>query len=291
MSEIRLLVVPYEHGALRTGVGRGPERLLEAGAEEALASGSADVRVEVLELQADLRGKSGDSDVNAGFDLIRQVASRVSDAVAGGAFPVLLSGSCFTGVGVAAGLGEEAPGVVWFDAHGDLNRPETAVDGYFDGMGIAILTGNAWQAMRAGVPGAPPVPESAVLLAGARAFEEPEQVTLASSEIVHLRPAEIDTEDAVARAAGALRPHPSGLYVHVDLDVLDREEARVNIYSASGGLSGTELESQVRSLLDACPVRAVSLTAYDPEVDPDGRVPPIAIRLLEAVAEHVERAR
>jgi arginase len=291
MTAIRLLVVPYEHGALRMGVGRGPERLLEAGAFGALASRGADVHVEILELQEDLRGKSGDSEVNAGFDLIRQVASRVGDAVASGAFPVLLSGSCFAGVGVAAGMGEEAPGVVWFDAHGDLNRPETAVDGYFDGMGIAILTGNAWQGMRAGVPGAPPVPESAVVLAGARALEEPEQVTLASSEIVHLPPEEIDTEDAVARAAGALQPQPSGLYVHVDLDVLDREEARVNIYGAADGLSGAELESQVRSLLDSCPVRAVSLTAYDPEVDSDGRVPPIAIRLLEAVAQCLEQAR
>ncbi len=139
--------------------------------------------------------------------------------------------------------------------------------------------------------GRPPVPESAVVLAGARALEEPEQATLASSEIVHLSPAEIDTEDAVARATSALQPQPSGLYVHVDLDVLDREEASVNIYSASGGLSGAELETQVRSLLDSCPVRAVSLTAYDPEVDSDGRVPPIAIGLLEAVAERLEQAR
>jgi arginase len=86
-------------------------------------------------------------------------------------------------------------------------------------------------------------------------------------------------------------PPPTGLYLHLDLDVLDSEEARVNIYSVPDGLSADLLTSQVRSLLDARPVRAVSLTAYDPECDPEGRVPPIAMRLLEIVAERAERDR
>ena len=63
----------------------------------------------------------------------------------------------------------------------------------------------------------------------------------------------------------------------------------MNIYSEPGGLSADQLEAQVRSLLDTRPVRAVSLTAYDPGVDADGRVPPIALRLLEAVAVRVAR--
>ena len=68
------------------------------------------------------------------------------------------------------------------------------------------------------------------------------------------------------------------------------EEAKVNIYSAPGGLTAAQLETQVRSVLASRPVRAVSLTAYDPGVDADGRVPPIAMRLLEAVADHLAEA-
>jgi arginase len=290
MSEIRLLAVPYEVGALRMGVGRGPERLLAAGAEEALARHGANVTLEVIELQEDSRDRSGASEAKAAFELIGLVSAAVRGAIDHGAFPVLLSGSCFAGIGVPTGLGEQLPGVVWFDAHGDFNTPESTVDGYFDGMPLAILTGGGWRTMvmerEVRI-----VPESAVVLAGARDFDPLERLRLDSSSVHHLAPAAIASDDAVARAVDSMEPAPTGLYLHLDLDVLDSEEARVNIYSVPGGLSAAGLETQVRSLLEARPVRAVSLTAYDPECDAEGRVPPIALRLLEAVAERVAQAR
>jgi arginase len=287
MAEIRLLAVPYEVGALRMGVGRGPERLLEAGAEAALGSHGADVRLETVELQEHHRDESGASEAGAGFELIRLVASHVRAAVADGAYPVLLSGSCFVGLGVVTGLDERSPGVVWFDAHGDFNTPESSIDGYFDGMGLAILTGSGWGTMVKTVSELRTVPETSAVLAGARDFDPLEQRRLESSAVRHLPASEIAADDAVARAAKELDPPATGLYLHLDLDVLDSDEAKVNIYSAPDGLSADQLVAQVRSLLETCPVRAVSLTAYDPGVDAEGRLPPIAMRLLEVVAERV----
>lgn len=274
---IRVIAVPYELGRLRDGVGRGPERLLELGAEEALASCGAAVTSEVVEL-----AEPEDNEVDTSFELMRQVSSRVASAVGDGAFPVVLSGSCFAAVGVVAGLGEQVSRVVWFDAHGDFNDPETAIYGYLDGMGTAILTGSAWQGLHATVPGARPLPESSVVLAGARAFDPPEEKRLAASEIVHLRPELMGSPEALVSAVGSLT---GGLYLHVDLDVLDIEEARVNVYSAPGGVTADQLEALVRTLLDEFPVQAVSLTAYDPECDPENRVPAVAMRLLRLVAE------
>jgi arginase len=288
MTEIRLLIVPYEVGAIRMGVGRGPERLLQAGAEEALGSRGARVQVDLIELQEHERDASGASEAGAGFELIRLVAARAREAIADAAFPLLLSGSCFAGLGMVAGMDESSPGVVWFDAHGDFNTPESTVDGYFDGMPLAILTGGAWRTI-VSQGEVRTVPESGVVLAGARDFDPLEQLRLDSSDVRHLPPAEIDADDAVARAVNMTQPAATGVYLHLDLDVLDSDEARVNIYSVPAGLSAGQLETQVRSLLDACPVRAVSLTAYDPEVDADGRVPPIAMRLLETVAERISR--
>jgi arginase len=286
MTRIRLLAVPYEVGALRLGVGKGPERLLEAGAEAVLGSRGAEVRLDTIQLREHRRDESGASEAGAAFELIGLVASRVRDAIADGAFPVLLSGSCFAGLGMLSGLEESSPGVVWFDAHGDFNTPESTIDGYFDGMPLAILTGGAWPNLvdRVGVT---TVPETAVVLAGARDFDPLEESRLESSEVAHLPPEGIDSDDAVARAVDRVDPAPSGLYFHVDLDVLDSDEARVNIYSAPDGLTAAQLEAQVRSVLEAHPVRAFSLTAYDPGVDTDGRVPPIAMRLLGVVADHL----
>ena len=285
MAEIRSIVVPYELGRLRGGVGRGPERLLELGGAEALAAGGAAVETELIELD-----RAFSNEIDASFELIRLLAGRVRAALDDGAFPVVVSGSCFAAVGVVAAIAEPAPGVVWFDAHGDFNAPETTPSGYFDGMGLAVLTGSAWQALRETVPGARPLAESAVVLAGARDFDDAEERRLATSDVVQLPPDRLAEGDELGRAVRSIEPSPSGLYVHVDLDVIDSDEAPVNVYSVPGGLTGARLETLVSGLIGAFEVRAVSLTAYDPERDPADRVPPIASRLLAAIGEHAARS-
>jgi arginase len=285
MREIRLLIVPYELGGLRHGVGRGPERLLEFGVEKELGRCGASVRSEVLELRG-----SFSNEVAACFELMRMVSTRVADATRDDAFPVVLSGSCFAAVGVVAGLAEPSPGVLWFDAHGDFHTPETSLSGYIDGMGLPIVTGAAWQALHATVPGARPVPETAIVHAGGRDFDEPEVRRFEASAVTRVEPESLRYAEPLLLALAALEPSPSGLYLHVDLDVLDSREAQANAYSVPGGPTAAQLESLVSVVLTRCPVRAASLTAYDPECDPDDRVPPIVLRLLALIAEYVQRA-
>ena len=92
-------------------------------------------------------------------------------------------------------------------------------------------------------------------------------------------PSDLGSPEALIEALDSLAPSPSGIYVHIDLDVLDSEQAPVNVYSAPGGLSGPGLSSSLlEAVLRDSHVDAVSLTAYDPECDPDARVPPIAAR-------------
>jgi len=86
VDEFRLIVVPHELGRLREGVGRGPEQLLTAGAREALAAGGLPVRTQVVELDRP-HDRTGEGDVDASFELIREVALRVAAALREGAFP------------------------------------------------------------------------------------------------------------------------------------------------------------------------------------------------------------
>jgi arginase len=276
VKEIRLLVVPYELDRLRRGMGRGPERLLEAGAETALGDNGAAVQTEVLELEREYS-----SEIHGCFELIKLIAARVRSAVEDAAFPVVVSGSCFASIGIVAGLGSST-GVVWFDAHGDFNTPETTDLGYFDGMGLAVLTGAAWQTMLAGVDGAQPLPETSVVLVGARDLDPAERERLDASRVAHLPPERLRPPDRLLKAVEGMSPEPDGLHVHVDLDVLDSDEATVNIYSAPEGISGAELHTLVAALIETGRVRALALTAYDPECDSAGAVPPLAMPLLEA---------
>jgi arginase len=280
MTAIRVIAVPYELGRLRDGVGLGPERLLEHGAAAALAGRGATVETTLIEL-----AEPDDNEVDTSFAVIGRIAEAVRAARASGEFPVVLSGSCLAAVGVVAGLGEPAPGVVWFDAHPDFNEPSSAVYGYLDGMGTAILVGDAWQGLAVQVPGFTPLPETGLVFAGARALDEPERARIEASATAR---APVDPE-ALTGAVASLEPRPTGLYLHVDLDVLDAGVARVNRYAAEGGATAAELEAALRALLADERVAAVSFTAYEPGADPEARVPPIALRLLGAVAESRER--
>jgi arginase len=284
VREIRLLIVPYELDRLRRGMGRGPERLLEAGAEDALASAGATVRTETLELEQEYS-----NEILGCFELIKLIAERVRAATDEGAFPVVLSGSCFASIGIVAGLGKPT-GVVWFDAHGDFNTPETTDFGYFDGMGLAVLTGGAWRTMLAGVEGATPLPDKSIVLAGARDFDPYERERVEASNLTHVPPERLRSPEPLLAATKVISPTPAAIHVHVDLDVLDADEARVNVYSAPNGVSGAELQDLVTSVTENCPVAALSLTAYDPECDSTGAVPPIAMRLLEAAAPRLQAA-
>ena len=166
-----------------------------------------------------------------------------------------------------------------------FNTPDTTIEGYLDGMGMSILTGGSWHAMAARIPGFRPVPESAAMLVGARDFDPLEKAHLDESAVGLVEPGRLRDPEVLHAAIGGLEPEPSGIYLHVDLDVLDSEEAPVNVYSAPGGLGGDQIEALVDSVLERHPVRALSLTAYDPERDPDGKVPPIGMRLLRAAGE------
>jgi arginase len=177
---------------------------------------------------------------------------------------------------------------VWFDAHGDFNSTESTDSGYLDGMGVAILTGGAWQTLLTTVEGARPLPETAVVLAGARDFDQSEKPRLDSSDVAHLLPENTRSPEPLLKGLESWTPSPTGIYVHIDLDVLDIEEARVNIYSVPDGLNAEQLESVVGAVVADYPVRALSLTAYDPECDVDDAVPPIAMRILEVIAKYVD---
>jgi arginase len=177
---------------------------------------------------------------------------------------------------------------VWFDAHADFNDPSTTLSGYLDGMGLAVLTGGAWQGMLAEVPSAQPVPESRVVLAGARNYDAPEEARLRTSQVVQVPAERLRSPEVLVKSIEARETEVSGLYLHVDLDVLDADVARVNVHSAPDGINGDQLDDLVAALTAKFPVRAVSLTAYDPACDVDVHVPPIALQLLRTIARTLD---
>jgi arginase len=171
--------------------------------------------------------------------LYRAVAGAVAAVRAAGNRPLVMSGDCTTALGIVAGLQDADPGIgiVWFDAHGDVQTPETTASGYLAGMPLRLLTGYAPGLIAASL-GLRPVPEHAIVLAGARDLDPPEVSYLAGAQIGR---AEVSALDAAGLPAGPL-------YVHVDLDVLDPAEVPGLRYPVPGGPTAAELAAALRLL-------------------------------------------
>ncbi len=281
---VSLILVPYDSGLRGERLGAGPERVLDAGLERRLAAAGHQSRVQVAEAPAG----SWQAEIGTAFALARAVAELVRDARAGGAFPLVLSGNCGpAALGATAGLGGP-PAVAWFDAHGDFNTPETTVGGFLDGMCLATLTGHCWTQLAAGIPGFQPVPETSVALIGARDLDPLEAAALERSAIRRIGVGQL--RGHLPGALAALQGAVPSVYLHLDLDVLDPSEGRVNPYAAPHGPKRAEIEWAMGAIGAALPLHAASLTAYDPGSDVDGRVSEAAVSLAAVLVEAAARA-
>ena len=125
----------------------------------------------------------------------------------------------------------------------------------------------------------------AVVLAGARSFDDPSEVArLKTSNIRVLTCEELRTPGKLVAEVRHLSPTITGLYVHINLDVLDQAVAGVNVFGAPEGLDSAELDGLLAALTTTFPVRAVTMSAYEPAFDKEDRLPPIALRLLRTIA-------
>jgi arginase len=210
----------------------------------------------------------------------RRLARRVRSAREGGGFPLVLAGNCNSCLGTVAGLGPV--GVVWFDAHADFDTPDRSL-GFFDGMGLAILTGNGWELLRETIPGFTPARERDGVLVGVRDLEEHQRAPLEASAMRVLPGASFESTELL-RALDELGRRTARTYLHIDLDVLDTSEGRANRFAAAGGLSAQQLEWAVEMVFRRCTVAAAAITAYDPGLDEDGRVARAASRVIATVA-------
>jgi arginase len=264
MTAVRLIQVPYYLGREHTDLSSGPSKL-------AAAIGGETVVVEPP------RPDVLPNEIAESFAVIRAVASIVRETVEEGRFPLVLAVNCFTSLGTVAGVGRDV-GVVWFDAHGDFHTPDTTTSGFLDGMGLAMLLGDGWRELRNTVEGLRPVPAEHALLVGARDIDPTEQDRLAASS---LRRADAKTlDDALDELADRI----DAVYVHLDLDVIDASVARANALSVEGGFDVAGLERALTAISSRFEVAAAAMTAYDPSVDREGQIPPIAAALARRVA-------
>jgi arginase len=271
-----VIQVPYDSGHFGERIGSGPLHLVEHGLLDRLTG--PDRQVELVEIRA---SEGFYTELGRAVELQRLTHEAVTRALAAGAFPILLTGNCYlAALGASSALPEGSTGVVWLDAHGDFNTPETSASGFFDGMVLAMLTGRCWSALAASMSSFRTVADEYVALIGARDLDQGEEQLLAESGVTRISVDDLRDDKSV--------PLPEGIetiYLHVDLDVLDPSALRANPFAAPAGLELDDLLEVIADVGNRQRIGAVALTAYDPACDREARGLGVVETVLDAVLD------
>lgn len=190
-------------------------------------------------------------------DLPTDTASDVP-ADAAGDVPIVVGGDCGVAVPAIAHAAarHERLAVVWFDAHGDLNAPESSPSGAFAGISLRAVFDEL------PLPGSGTVPTDRVILAGARELDAAEVDLIAQRG---LRVVDVTAlADAGALAAAVAATGAAALYVHVDLDVLDPAAITGVALPVPFGLSLDELVGAIRAARGVAPLVGASIAGFAP---------------------------
>jgi arginase len=220
-----LIAVPWDVERSDTGAARAPGELAARGFPDRLRAAGREVREVTVDVVPS--APEGSSKMERVTEIGRGIARAVARSRAEGRFPLVLSGGCLAAVGIVAGL--QSPdgdtgdlGLLWIDAHGDFNTPETSLSGYWDGMALAAVCGICLPELREAVGLRPLAADRALHLAG-RAFDPLETANMHRQGLKWLAVSELAGPEArreIHRRTGA-----GGWYLHVDLDGLDPRDA------------------------------------------------------------------
>lgn len=278
---VNVLQIPYDSGNRSLRMGRGPEHLVENGLPQVLQEEGHEVSVETIEAPTEFR-----AEVQTQFALYRSLAIKVEAAKQNSQFPLVLSGNCGATVGVIAGARTRRLGVIWFDAHGEFNTPETTTSGFLDGMGLAIVTGNCWKKLALSLPGFQQLPGANILHIGGRDFDSGEREGLEQEGATVL---DATSVQQTGMRAGLDSVMPAFLHnveethVHIDLDALNPKETPANGWLTEGGLSVEDLSEAIRYIKQNLKITSATVASFDPYYDTHGKMLEASFKFIQLI--------
>jgi arginase len=281
--KIQIIQVPYDCGYKDVRQGRAPQYFLKNNLVRLLEEDGHRAGVVAIEAQSEFT-----LEIGTAFELNRLLSPAVSGAIAAGKLPLVLAGNCNSCLGSIAGINPDRLGVVWFDAHGEFNTPETTLSGFLDGMPLAIATGRCWKSVAGTIPGFAAVKDSNVILAGACDLDEEEQRQLAKSRINLIRSANRDDGEileSIEAALADLEDNLRGVYLHIDMDAFEITQGRANHYGATGGLSVELIESAIAAVKARFKIMAATVASFDPAGDTHGLFLQAGLRCIRKIAQ------
>ena len=287
-KRVAIIGAALDLGAGRRGVDMGPSAIRYAGLEERLRTIGYDCldwgNVETAVLEA-----TKEQDTSARYlpeirTACGRVAQLVAHAVAEGYVPLVLGGDHSIAMGTLGGLARPTGpgGVLWIDAHGDLNTPEDSPSGNVHGMPLAAAIGEAGALFDPDAWGFPAVDPARVALVGTRSLDGGEQERIRRLGIRVFTMSDIDRvgieraiRESLAHIAG-----PGFVHVSLDMDALDPEVAPGVGTPVRGGLSYREAHLALELVAESGLANSLEVVEVNPILDRENATAALAVELV-----------
>jgi arginase len=283
---VAIIGAALDLGAGRRGVDMGPSAIRYAGLHGQLARAGIDVEdrgnVETALAETRARGAEQARFLDEILDTCVRISTEVERVREEGFVPLVLGGDHSIAIGTLSGLAASGSGgVLWLDAHGDLNTPETTPSGNVHGMPVAAALGLCGATFAREGLRLPAVDPEHVALVGVRSLDPGEQALVRELGIAVYTISDLDRrgvepviEEALARVSGA-----SFVHVSVDLDVVDPEFAPGVGDPVLGGLSYREAHLALELVAEAGVLDCLELVEVNPIRDHENTTASLAVGL------------
>jgi arginase len=290
MERLTLIGLPFYSLSKYHGMGMAVEALRAAGIADIVKRSTKSFNDLGDAPLSEIKDDSGPPNLRNFPQFLRDTdnVQRITSKVHSEDFVFCLGGECTFIAGSIAGFKTKfkgKPGILWMDAHGDFNTPETTISGFIGGMCLAFACGRGPKLSQPMENSRPFLEEENVVHVGSRALDPLESKTMLSSPLrlypestVHERGA----SKVAAEAADYLANRSDWITCHLDVDSIDPSIIPAVNFPEKGGLSLEEVKTVVKALQQTGKLKVFNLTAYNPTAD---RNQDSAKRLLKLVAE------
>jgi arginase len=285
---VTIIGAALDLGAGRRGVDMGPSAIRYAGLDHRLAALGYDY-VDRGNVGTAVAEAIPVGDEHARFlpeikATCRDIADLVRSAVDDGSIPLVLGGDHSVALGTLGGLREaEGPGgVLWIDAHGDLNSPETSPSGNVHGMVLAAALGLAGDRFKEDGWALPAVASGRVALVGVRSLDDGERELLRNIDARVFTMSDVDRlgVERVLREALAHVSGPGFVHVSLDMDVVDPDVAPGVGTPVRGGLSYREAHLALELVAEAGIATSLDVVEVNPILDRENETGKLAVELV-----------
>lgn len=290
-KRIEIIGAPTAFGQRKLGVNFGPDALRYAGLIERIEDigheviDKGNVQSPVLDMKKYKSEQKGLRNLEEVIAFSNNLYETVNETVEKGRFPLILGGDHSLSIGSIAGISKhyENLGVIWYDAHGDLNTLESSPSGNIHGMPLRALLGEGEEALtNIGGYKNKVKPENVVLI-GMRDLDEGEKKYIKEAGILTYTMADIDKlgmGQVISETIEYLKDKTDGIHLSLDVDALDPVETPGTGTIVPGGATYRESHLAMEMLHESNLIVSADLVEVNPLIDEYNKTARLAIGLM-----------